>query len=106
MAFKQQISKLPLLLLSLTYELCIVSVKGQLDPSGVYYPQNNQYTYDPYNVPNPGDRDYRTYTYNSRRYGQYWPNNYNGRGQPGDPRFAGQDVRFTYDRVSTIRKNE
>lgn len=107
MACKQEISNFKLLLISVTYELCIISVKGQIDTSGVYYPQNPQYTYDPYNLPSPGDRDYRTYTYNSRRYGQYWPNNnnYNGRGQPGDPRFTGQDVRFTYDRVRTALQN-
>lgn len=105
MACKQEISNFKLLLISVTYELCIISVKGQIDTSGAYYPQNPQYTYDPYNLPSPGDRDYRTYTYNSRRYGQYWPNNYNGRGQPGDPRFTGQDVRFTYDRVRNTFRN-
>lgn len=71
-------------------------VSAQFD---TYYPQQN-IPYNTYNIPNPGDRDYRTFTYNSRRYGQYLPNNYNGRTQPGDPNVAGQDVRFTYDRVS------
>lgn len=102
MAFKQQTST-PLFLLFLTSSLCIVSVSGQTNPYyGPYYQQNNPYNnYDPYNPPNPGDRDYRTYTYNNRRYGQYSSNIFNGRGQPGDPRLAGQDVRFTYDRVSS-----
>lgn len=101
MALKQQ-TNTPLILLFLTSNLCIVSVSGQADPYyGPYSQQNNPYNnYDPYNPPNPGDRDYRTYTYNNRRYGQYSSNIFNGRGQPGDPRLAGQDVRFTYDRVS------
>lgn len=75
--------------------LCLKTVLAQLDG---YYQQN--IPYNTYNIPSPGDRDYRTYTYNNRRYGQYLPNSYTGRTQPGDPNVAGQDVRFTYDRVS------
>lgn len=79
--------------------LCLQIVSSQI--AGGYYPQPN-IPYNSYNIPSPGDRDYRTYTYNDRRYGQYLPPNYNGRTQPGDPNVAGQDVRFTYDRVGNI----
>ncbi|RZC37209.1 neuroligin-4, Y-linked, partial [Asbolus verrucosus] len=42
------------------------------------------------------DRDYRTFVYKGRRYGQ--PNNYyNSRWRPGDPRIQGQDERYFYD---------
>lgn len=83
----------PLLLCAIT---CLRFSAAQIDG---YYTQQN-IPYNTYNIPSPGDRDYRTYTYNNRRYGQYLPNSYNGRQQPGDPNVAGQDVRFTYDRVS------
>lgn len=79
---------------------------GQQSFPGNYYPQNNEYNvYDPYYQQNNPERDYSTYTYNSRRYGQYQPN-YNGRGRPGDPRYPGEDVRFSYDRVSSVYVNE
>lgn len=79
--------------------LCLQIVFAQID---TYYPQPS-IPYNTYNVPNPGDRDYRTYTYNSRRYGQYLPNSYSDRTHPGDPNVAGQDVRFTYDRVGGFK---
>lgn len=77
--------------------LCII--KGQYYPN-TYYPNDNQYRqYNPYNPDNNPNREYSTYTFNNRRYGQYQPNYYGG-GQPGDPRYPGQDERFSYDRVS------
>lgn len=65
---------------------------------GAYYQQNHPY--NRHHIPEPGDRDYRTYTFNNRRYGQYPPYDHYSRGQPGDPRRVGQDVRFSYDPVS------
>lgn len=77
------------------------------------YTQYNQFGYEPnkqnpYNaygppnrpvLPDPGDRDYRTYVFKGRRYGQN--NNYNyGPWRVGDPRIQGQDPKFSYDPVS------
>jgi neuroligin len=74
-------------------------VVGQYHPYGnVPYDQQNPYDQynNPYNIPNPGDRDYRTYVYKGRRYGQQ-SNYYNNRWRPGDPRIQGQDEHFFYD---------
>lgn len=81
--------------------VCLLErANGQQSFRGNYYPPNQGYNaYDPRYQQNNPERDYSTYTYNSRRYGQY-PPNYNGRGRPGDPRYPGEDVRFSYDRVS------
>lgn len=76
-------------------------VLGQYDQYGRNpYDQQNQYNpyNNPYHIPNPGDRDYRTYVYKGRRYGQQ-SNYYNNRGRPGDPRIQGQDEHFFYDPV-------
>lgn len=62
---------------------------NQQNPYNIYGPQT-------YNIPNPGDKDYRTFVYKGRRYGQL--NSYY-EGTPGDPRIRGQDDRFSYDRV-------
>ncbi|ENN74137.1 hypothetical protein HUJ04_012782 [Dendroctonus ponderosae] len=61
---------------------------NQQNPYNIYGPQT-------YNIPNPGDKDYRTFVYKGRRYGQL--NSYY-EGTPGDPRIRGQDDRFSYDR--------
>lgn len=87
-----------LVVVQLFVALCLKITAAQIDP---YYTQQNV-PYDTYNIPSPGERDYRTYTYNNRRYGQHLPNGYNGRRQPGDPNVAGQDVRFTYDAVIVV----
>ncbi|XP_030377573.1 acetylcholinesterase [Scaptodrosophila lebanonensis] len=55
-----------------------------------------------YNWPNPGDPDYRTYTFNDRRYGHYQPNgygaNYPGRNPPGQyPQGMPNEDRFRFD---------
>uniref|UniRef100_A0A2M4BC65 Putative gliotactin n=1 Tax=Anopheles marajoara TaxID=58244 RepID=A0A2M4BC65_9DIPT len=56
-----------------------------------------------YKIPNPGEPDYRTYTFNNRRYGFYQPNGYGqqypGQNQPGQyPDNTGLgDDRFKYD---------
>uniref|UniRef100_A0AAG5DBH6 Carboxylesterase type B domain-containing protein n=1 Tax=Anopheles atroparvus TaxID=41427 RepID=A0AAG5DBH6_ANOAO len=56
-----------------------------------------------YKVPNPGDPEYRTYTFNNRRYGYYQPNGYGqqypGQNLPGQyPTNTGLgDDRFKYD---------
>ncbi|KAH8325093.1 hypothetical protein KR074_010616 [Drosophila pseudoananassae] len=52
--------------------------------------------------PNPGDPDYRTYTFNDRRYGHYQPNgfgaNYPGRNSPGQyPQGMPNEDRFRFD---------
>lgn len=57
-----------------------------------------------YIPPNPGDRDYKTFTYNNRRYGQYQPHYYYGRGEPIDPRRMGpHDRRYPLDPVSICK---
>lgn len=83
-------------------ELCEL-VYGQYNPYG-YPPPNQQNPYNVYGpylpqIPSPGDKDYRTYVYKGRRYGQQ-NNYYYGNGRPGDPRIQGQDEHFIYDRVS------
>ncbi|XP_044315331.1 acetylcholinesterase [Drosophila rhopaloa] len=55
-----------------------------------------------YHWPNPGDPDYRTYTFNDRRYGHYQPNgfgaNYPGRNAPGQyPQGMPNEDRFRFD---------
>ncbi|XP_060666531.1 acetylcholinesterase [Drosophila nasuta] len=55
-----------------------------------------------YQWPNPGDPDYRTYTFNDRRYGHYQPNgygaNYPGRNPPGQyPQGMPNEDRFRFD---------
>lgn len=77
----------------------IICVKCQNYGEEFYRPSYDYNNFNSYNVPNPGDRDYRTYVYNNRRYGQYQPNGYDGR-YPGDPNLIGQDVRFRYDQVN------
>nr|XP_023029317.1 cholinesterase [Leptinotarsa decemlineata] len=99
---KQQQFQIVLLLLVIFVSDIIL---GQYDdytryPSG--YPPNQQNPYNEYGprLPyNPGDRDYRTYIYKGRRYGQSPSTNYYNQGSPGDPRIRGQDERFTYDRA-------
>ncbi|CAH0562499.1 unnamed protein product [Brassicogethes aeneus] len=102
---KQQIFVVPFVLLV----FCDLSdfVGGQQNGQ---YTQYNQYGYEanrqnPYNaygpvnrpeVPDPGDRNYRTYTYKGRRYGQH-NNYYYGQWSPGNP-IHGQDEKFYYDR--------
>lgn len=73
-------------------------VQGQNDQSSRHYNRDGVYV-----PPNPGDRDYKTFTYNNRRYGQYQPNYYYGRGEPLDPRRIGGlpgDRGFPFDPVS------
>lgn len=80
------------------YFLCLfVFVNGQSDQSGRHYNRDGVYV-----PPNPGDRDYKTFTYNNRRYGQYQPNYYYGRNEPLDPRrIGGVPIdRYPYDPVS------
>ncbi|XP_049826299.1 neuroligin-4, Y-linked isoform X2 [Aethina tumida] len=82
------------------------------------YTQYNQFGYEPnkqnpYNaygppnrpvLPDPGDRDYRTYVFKGRRYGQN--NNYNyGPWRVGDPRIQGQDPKFSYDPEGRLEPN-
>ncbi|XP_026472654.1 acetylcholinesterase-like [Ctenocephalides felis] len=62
---------------------CLVSISWcQFDSGGRYYSRDGLY-----GPPNPGDRDYRTYTYNNRRYGQNLPGQ---NGLPGVPAYPGQ----------------
>ncbi|XP_060515824.1 neuroligin-like protein glit-1 isoform X2 [Cylas formicarius] len=98
---KQQQFELVLLLVIVFVSEIIL---GQYDQYGYQeqFPPNKQNPYNiygqqnqPYNIPNPGDKDYRTFVYKGRRYGQQ--NNYYY-GVPGDPRIRGQDERFFYDR--------
>lgn len=111
MALEQQQRFQVLFIVFINY-LCVI--KGQYYPRDYsHYNQYDQYNpYDPYNQNSdpynrdpynrdrdPFNRDYSTYTFNDRRYGQYQPNYYAG-GHPGDPRYPGQDERFSYDRVS------
>ncbi|KAG5863947.1 hypothetical protein JTB14_034439, partial [Gonioctena quinquepunctata] len=66
------------------------------------YPPNQQNPYNehgPHLPYNPNEREYRTYIYKGRRYGQSLNTNYYNQGSPGDPRIRGQDERFTYDRA-------
>ncbi|XP_066246935.1 cholinesterase isoform X1 [Euwallacea similis] len=100
--YRQQQIELVLLLVIVFVSDIIL---GQYNQWGYGYQQNPNpplypYSYQPqgpygYNIPNPGDKDYRTYVYKGRRYGQQ--NDYYG-GMPGDPRIRGQDDRFVYDR--------
>lgn len=79
---------------------CLVSISWcQFDSGGRYYSRDGLY-----GPPNPGDRDYRTYTYNNRRYGQNLPGQ---NGLPGVPAYPGQpgyypnqDDRNRYSPVS------
>ncbi|XP_055594157.1 acetylcholinesterase isoform X2 [Uranotaenia lowii] len=82
--------------------LLIVTVCGQFhttrDPR--WYSREGDFNY---HLPNPGDPDYRTYTYNNRRYGYYQPNGYGqqypGQNLPGQyptNTALGED-RFQYD---------
>lgn len=64
--------------------LCCVRVCGQINQGDRRYGKDGVYV-----PPDPGDRDYKTFTYNNRRYGQYQPNYYYGRGEPLDPRRIG-----------------
>lgn len=99
---QQQIELVLLLVIVFVSDIIL----GQYDQWGYGYqefPPNQQNPYNIYgqqvlyNIPNPGDKDYRTFVYKGRRYGQQ--NNYYY-GTPGDPRIRGQDDRFSYDRVS------
>lgn len=98
---QQQIELILLLVIVFVSDIIL----GQYDQWGYGYQQfspNQQNTYRQqfdYNIPNPGDKDYRTFIYKGRRYGQQ--NNYYY-GSPGDPRIQGQDDRFVYDRVSFV----
>lgn len=57
--------------LELVVLLCLVSwTSAQSDPGSSGREYNKDGIYIP---PNPGDSDYKTYTYNSRRYGHYQP---------------------------------
>ncbi|XP_030746232.1 cholinesterase isoform X2 [Sitophilus oryzae] len=94
---QQQIELILLLVIVFVSDIIL----AQYDEYGGYRPktyQTNQQSYysgSQYNIPNPGDKDYRTFVYKGRRYGQQ--NNYYY-GVPGDPRIRGQDERFSYDR--------
>lgn len=87
----------------LNVSLCIVlclclRVNGQNDQAGRYYGRDGA----PYVPPNPGDRDYKTFTYNNRRYGQPQHTYYNGRGGYLDPSRIGgvpPSDRHPYDPV-------
>lgn len=103
MARYQQLKFLNFLFVVVLKFSCFVVIRGQ-NYQNVPYPQQYPYNYpyDPYNQnqPYPSDRNYMTYFYNDRRYGQQ-PNTYNNfNGYPGDPRFTGQDPRYTYDQVN------
>lgn len=81
---------------------CCAFVYGQNDQRGRYYGTDGA-SYVP---PNPGDRDYKTFTYNNRRYGLP-QNNYYGRGGNLDPsRIGGVPPvdRYPYDPVSYFRQ--
>ncbi|XP_044256720.1 neuroligin-4, Y-linked [Tribolium madens] len=88
------------LFIFLCSEFTCCVVLGQYRPNNVYgqHDDRNQFSQynNPYHTPNPGDRDYRTYVYKGRRYGQQ-NNFYNNRWRPGDPRIQGQDEHFFYD---------
>ncbi|KAF7273692.1 hypothetical protein GWI33_013605 [Rhynchophorus ferrugineus] len=92
---QQQIELVLLLVIVFVSDIIL----GQYDQYEYGQYQHNQYnTYGeqlPYNIPNPGEKDYRTFIYKGRRYGQQ--NNYYY-GIPGDSRIRGQDERFSYDR--------
>lgn len=70
-----------------------------------YYAQRDRNPFEyqyPYTSYPQNNYDQRTFVYKDRRYGQR-PNTYDPNlGYPGDSRYAGQDPRFTYDRVSKI----
>lgn len=83
---------------------CVIVLSEQNDPSGRHYNGDSVHV-----APNSGDRDFKTFTYNNRRYGVYQPNYYYGRGgEPYDPaRAAGSpnnryDPNSRYDPVSII----
>lgn len=104
MAPRKQIEIWNTLVLFVIFQLtCVWAQYDQYgdNPYNRYRP-NEQNPYNEYGPriphhPNPGDRDYRTYIYKDRRYGQQSFYNY-GDGRPGDPRILGQDERFIYDR--------
>nr|AAQ22486.1 RE15719p [Drosophila melanogaster] len=76
---------------------CFIQTRGQTrDPRFYSRPGVD------YHWPNPGDPDYRTYTFNDRRYGHYQPNgygaNYPGRNPPGQyPQGMPNEDRFRFD---------
>lgn len=83
-------------LIKLCLLTCVALSDGQSDQSSRHYNRDGVYV-----PPNPGDRDYKTFTYNDRRYGQYQPNYYYGRGEPLDPRrIGGLPPDRGYDPVS------
>lgn len=100
---QQQIELVLLLVIVFVSDIIL----GQYDQYEYGQYQPNQYNIYgqqlPYNIPNPGDKDYRTFIYKGRRYGQQ--NNYYY-GVPGDSRIRGQDERFSYDRVSKSIKSK
>lgn len=58
--------------------------------------------------PDPGDPEYRTYSYNGRRYGHYQPNGYGVKypGQHGPGGLLGGDKFNPFDPVSFINVTE
>ncbi|KAB0801415.1 hypothetical protein PPYR_05769 [Photinus pyralis] len=95
MACGQQPQLFSLCLVLITYsDFYVTAQNGYYGP---YYQQNKPN--ENYRPPEPGDRDYRTFVYKGRRYGQYQPNNFDWQGAPGDPQRVGQDARFRYDPV-------
>uniref|UniRef100_A0A182TIQ4 Secreted protein n=1 Tax=Anopheles melas TaxID=34690 RepID=A0A182TIQ4_9DIPT len=93
-------------LLLLVVIVGVASLVGVCD--GQYYTTRDPRWYSRegdfnYKIPNPGDPEYRTYTFNNRRYGYYQPNGYGqqypGQSLPGQyPSNTGLgDDRFKYD---------
>ncbi|XP_050314079.1 cholinesterase isoform X2 [Anthonomus grandis grandis] len=91
---QQQIELVLLLVIVFVSDIIL----GQYTQWGYGYPPNQQNPYDvygaqqgPYNIPNPGDKDYRTFVYKGRSYGL--GNSYS-QGIPGDPRLGNADPIF------------
>lgn len=98
---QQQQQKQRFIVLFIFFLTNILFIEGQYYNNDYYSPNYQDVHNNQYNTYNGAYRDYSTYTLNDRRYGQYQPNYYAG-GQPGNPRYPGQDERFSYDRVSPI----
>ncbi|XP_065165136.1 neuroligin-2 isoform X3 [Atheta coriaria] len=105
-AFNKQIIASAVLLLLLCVVITVAQDYGRerypYPPNPPTYNRNPYaYPHDPYNRPDPGDRDYRTFFYNGRRYGQQATSS-NNREYPGDPNRVGQDERFLYDQHGNV----
>ncbi|XP_017023941.1 cholinesterase [Drosophila kikkawai] len=86
----------------LAFPLLICACLGQFAEAQTRDPRFYSRPGVDYHWPNPGDPDYRTYTFNDRRYGHYQPNgfgaNYPGRNPPGQyPQGMPNEDRFRFD---------